>query len=144
MNLSQRYLINNNIVFNVWDNTLEFSGSRESIEPLLGSIVAYLIENADRPVNREELIEKFWGPTVKSDEALMKAISKIRKKFNVTVIKTINKVGYQWIAPVEVQPAKNKVFTLPTLTSKFLNMPAVVLIGLVLFIIKAILFPHPH
>lgn len=61
MNLTQRYLINHNIVFNVLDNTLEFSGSRETIEPLLGSIVAYLIENSDRPVSREEMIEKILG-----------------------------------------------------------------------------------
>jgi DNA-binding winged helix-turn-helix (wHTH) protein len=146
MNSSTRYLINKTVLFTVSDNTMEFYGATETIEPLLCSVMVCLIENSHRPVTRDELIKKFWGPTVKSDEALMKAISKIRKKFKFTVIKTVNKVGYQWIATVEVRGSINKPVLLRRRFAVDLsaNWYTVVVILAVLFLIKTILFPHEH
>jgi DNA-binding winged helix-turn-helix (wHTH) protein len=144
MNSSTRYLINKTVLFTVCDNTMEFYGTTETIEPLLSSVMVYLIENSYRPVTRDELIQKFWGPTVKSDEALMKAISKIRKKFKFTVIKTVNKVGYQWIATVEVPTNKPVLLRRRFAVDLSANWYTVVVILAVLFVIKTILFPHAH
>ena len=137
------YRINDTLQFNPNDPTLERLGSKESLEPLVSSLAKFLIENEHRPVKHEELIEKFWGPTVKGEEALMKAISKARKKFGSETIKTISKVGYRWQARTEkVNPQSLR---LPKFIEDLLGTRmTIVLIIVCLFILKSILFPHAH
>lgn len=67
-------------------------------------ILSFLIENRDRPVSREEIFELGWDQAVLQDAAVNKSIAEIRGVFgdnakDSAFLKTIPKLGYQWIAP---------------------------------------------
>jgi DNA-binding winged helix-turn-helix (wHTH) protein len=120
-------------------------GSSQTVEPLLISIIIYLIAKSPAVATHDQLINEFWGPTVKGDEALMKAISKIRRLFPFQVIKTISKVGYQWATFVEKQNDKTR--SMPLLSRIAIPKFKPVTLGLILMILiilKGILFPHSH
>jgi DNA-binding winged helix-turn-helix (wHTH) protein len=137
------YRIGGDFLLNPEDNTLtKPDGSVQSIEPLLVALMVYLIEHTPEPVTHELLIAVFWGPTVKGPEALMKAVSKIRKLFPFNVIKTISKVGYAWTAGVSAYEMPKRRFIQGIKTIARIRPANLFFLGLVLVILKAIFFPH--
>ena len=69
-------------------------------------VLLYLIENRDRLVRREELLEKFWNGREVYDEALTKAVGAIRKALNEPhenprFIETRWAEGYRFIGNLE-------------------------------------------
>ncbi|MDA9982470.1 winged helix-turn-helix domain-containing protein [Gammaproteobacteria bacterium] len=74
-----------------------------SIEPQVFDLLVYLIENRDRVVARDELLDKLWEGRVVSDSALSARLKAARKAVGDSgsaqkVIKTIHGRGYQFIA----------------------------------------------
>ena len=118
------------------------SGSR--IEPLLTHLLKFLIEHRSRTITREELHEKFWNPDVFADEALTKAISKIRKLLGTNCIETVSKAGYRWVGNVEVIDLPRNTNGRP-IAAVLSNKRVVWSLGLllmILIVIKGIFFPH--
>ena len=81
-------------------------------------VLLYLLERRQRLVTKEELAENFWHDTAVTDNALVQCIAEIRRALGddprqARFVKTIPKVGYRFISPVEeeapvvspVQPA---------------------------------------
>lgn len=135
------YRINGSATLDPSTNTIrDDSGFIRKVEPLLCQVMVHLIENSGQPVRHEDLIERFWGPTVKGHEALMKTISKIRKLFPAEVISTVSKMGYQWTATVDIRHARTGILAFMPRWS----LPTAIFIGLLLMILKAIIFPHAH
>lgn len=69
-------------------------------------VLLYLIENQDRLVSRNELLEKFWDGKDVYDDALRKAVGTIRKTLNdhhdhPQFIETRWAGGYRYIGPIE-------------------------------------------
>jgi tetratricopeptide (TPR) repeat protein/DNA-binding winged helix-turn-helix (wHTH) protein len=69
-------------------------------------VLLYLIERRERPVTKEELMETVWRGTAVTDDALVQCIVEIRKALGddprrSRFIKTIPKIGYRFIGPVE-------------------------------------------
>ncbi|MGH9586127.1 MAG: tetratricopeptide repeat protein [Acidobacteriaceae bacterium] len=69
-------------------------------------VLLYLLEHAGRVVPKEELIAEIWRDAAVTDNALTQCIAEIRKALgddshNPIYIRTISKVGYQFVAPVE-------------------------------------------
>ena len=69
-------------------------------------VFLYLIEHRERPVTKEELMETVWRGTAVTDDALVQCIVEIRKALgddsrHSRFIKTIPKIGYRFIGPVE-------------------------------------------
>ena len=69
-------------------------------------VLLYLIENQDRLVSRNELLEKFWDGKDVYDDALRKAVGTIRKALNdhhdnPQFIETRWAGGYRYIGPIE-------------------------------------------
>lgn len=90
-------------------NTIVYRLSRDDkpidVEPQVFNLLAYLIENRDRVVTRDELLNTLWKGKVVSDSALGTRIKAARKAIGDTgnvqnIIKTIHGRGYQFIAPV--------------------------------------------
>lgn len=76
------------------------------LEPLVLQLVAYLIQNADRIVSKDELIQHVWGGTIVSDAAVNSRINAARKAFGddgkrQAVIKTYPKRGFRFVAEFE-------------------------------------------
>lgn len=83
-------------------------------------VLIYLIENRERYVSRQELLERFWQGSDSYEETLTKCISTIRTQLDDSpseprFIKTRKKVGYRYVGPldqvpVNVQPPQTLTF----------------------------------
>jgi DNA-binding winged helix-turn-helix (wHTH) protein len=82
-------------------------GAQEvEIAPRAFQVLSYLVENRDRVVSKQELHEAVWQDTFVTDDALVQAITSLRRALGDSVdqpryIRTKARVGYQFIAPVE-------------------------------------------
>lgn len=81
-----------------------------AIEPRVFSVLVYLIENQDRIISKDELIEKLWKGSVVSDMALNTCIKSARKALDDNgkqqkYIRTLPKRGFQFIGNVTEQEA---------------------------------------
>lgn len=68
-------------------------------------VLLHLLERSGQPVSKEELAATIWRDAAVTDNALTQCIAEIRKALgddsrNPTYIRTISKVGYQFVAPV--------------------------------------------
>lgn len=69
-------------------------------------VLLYLLEHRDRTVTKEELIETIWSDTAITPDALVQCIVDIRKALgddprHPQFVKTISRVGYRFVGPVE-------------------------------------------
>ena len=83
------------------------SGTDCSLRPKTFYLLIYLIENRDRLVPKEELIQQVWPDTAVSDGALARCVAEIRAILgedprNPRFIRTAARLGYQFIGSVEV------------------------------------------
>ena len=77
-------------------------------------VFLYLVEHRERPVTKEELTETVWRGTAVTDDALVQCIVEIRKALGddprrSRFIKTIPKIGYRFIGPIESYEARERV-----------------------------------
>ena len=82
------------------------AGDRVEIQPQVLKLLVYLIENRDRVNTRAELLEKFFGQRVVTDNALTVRIRDLRRAVGDTtrpfkVVETVPGIGYRFIASVE-------------------------------------------
>ena len=95
----------NQITLDTAQYRLCLSGNPISIEPQVFDLLVYLIENRDRVVTREELLENLWKGKVVTDSALGVRLKGARKAVGDTgakqsVIKTFHGRGYQFITAI--------------------------------------------
>jgi tetratricopeptide (TPR) repeat protein/DNA-binding winged helix-turn-helix (wHTH) protein len=69
-------------------------------------VLVFLLERRERLVSKEELMETVWKNTAVTDDALVQSIKEIRRALgdnphSPKFIKTVPKVGYRFISPVE-------------------------------------------
>ena len=69
-------------------------------------MLLYLVENRERYVSRQELIDRFWAGSDAYEETLTKCISTIRTQSDdppnaPRFIETRKKVGYRYIGPFQ-------------------------------------------
>ncbi len=84
---------------------LERMGERVEVEPRVFDLLTYLIENRNRVVERNELLDELWGGRVVSESALTARLKSARKAVGDTgsaqnIIKTIHGRGYQFVAEI--------------------------------------------
>lgn len=84
---------------------LSLRGEPVSVEPLVFDLLVYLVKNRERPVSREELLDKLWKGKVVTDSALGARLKDVRKAVQDSgskqaVIKTLHGRGYQFIADI--------------------------------------------
>lgn len=78
------------------------------VEPQAVKLIAYLVENRDRVVSRDELQRHLWGPRVVSDNALSVCMRTARNALGddgrrQLLIRTVPRVGYRFVADVDVR-----------------------------------------
>src|SRR2546423_6626088 len=69
-------------------------------------VLLYLIDNRDRVVSRQELLEQFWDGKEVYDDTLRKAVGAIRKALGersaaARFIETRHREGYRYVGPLE-------------------------------------------
>ncbi|WP_305988296.1 winged helix-turn-helix domain-containing protein [Roseibium sp. MMSF_3544] len=90
---------------------LRHNGEPVSVEPQVFDLVAYLAQNAERTVTREEIFSKLWGDRFVSDSALSSQIKMARKILGDDgtaqhTIRTIHGRGFRFIAPLVQEEAE--------------------------------------
>ena len=81
------------------------AGSVVSLEPKTFAVLRHLIENRDRVVSKDELLNVVWVGTFVTPNVLTRAIAQLRKAlgdsaFAPRYVNTISKHGYRFIAPI--------------------------------------------
>lgn len=69
-------------------------------------VMIYLLENRERLVTKDELLQSIWKETAVTDDALVQCVMDIRRAIGDDsrqphFIKTLPKVGYRFVSPVE-------------------------------------------
>jgi TolB-like protein len=88
---------------------LREDGIARPIEPQVFALIALLVENRERLLSRDELLEKIWDGRVVSDAAVASRIKSARQALGddgvaQRYIRTVHKQGFRFVA--EVQPVR--------------------------------------
>ncbi len=88
------------------------NGVPEKVEPLIFRLLLFLINNPDRALSREELINSVWDSRIISDSALSATICSARHAIGDTgnrqeYIKTLSGFGYRFVS--EFNPDEEKI-----------------------------------
>ena len=91
---------------------LRSRGLTVHIEPQVYALLALLIQNRDRLVSKDEIIDKVWGGRFISESAVSSRVKSLRQSLgdNGTeqrVIKTIHARGFRFVADVEIRKTTN-------------------------------------
>ncbi|HXE75014.1 MAG TPA: transcriptional regulator [Candidatus Xenobia bacterium] len=86
--------------------SLRRGGQEIALPPKAFQVLAYLIEHRTQVVSKQELVEALWKDTFVTDDALVQAITAVRKALgddaeSPRFIRTKPRVGYQFIAPLQ-------------------------------------------
>ena len=92
---------------------LSRDGREIHLEPVVLKLLIYLIENRERLVTRQELMDTVWGDTVISESALTKAVARLRKALRddsatPRYLETVRSRGYRFVAHVEEIESPNQ------------------------------------
>ncbi|MDC8015597.1 winged helix-turn-helix domain-containing protein [Tahibacter soli] len=85
---------------------LRCAGAFVALPPRAFECLAYLIEQRERAVGRDELIAAVWGKADVSDTLLAQTILRARRAVGDTgneqhAIRTVPRFGYRWVMPTE-------------------------------------------
>lgn len=110
----------NQITLDTAQYRLCMAGNPVPVEPQVFDLLAYLLENKNRLVTRDELLENLWKGKVVTDSALGARIKDARKAVGddgkqQKIIKTIHGRGYQFVAKVETSSGVDKGIAPPPL-----------------------------
>ena len=80
------------------------------VQPQVFDVLAYLLDNADRVVPKEELLDSIWGDRFVGESALTSRIKSARRLVDddgiaQRCIKTVHGRGYRWIGEVAISDA---------------------------------------
>jgi TolB-like protein len=84
------------------------------LEPQVFALLTHLVENRDRLVSRDELLEKVWDGRVVSDAAIASRIKSARRALGddgtaQRFIRTIHRQGFRFVAPVKAVQAEGSL-----------------------------------
>jgi len=100
-------------VDNVW---LKRDGEEFHVRQQTFQVLVYLLEQRQRLISKDELIEHIWRDTAVTDNALEQCLAEIRKVLgddsrNPRFIKTVPRAGYRFIGNVEEVSAEAEATT---------------------------------
>ncbi|MDE2485807.1 MAG: winged helix-turn-helix domain-containing protein [Alphaproteobacteria bacterium] len=89
---------------------LRSSGTPVHVEPQVLALIRLLVENRDRLVSRDEIVERIWSGRFISDAAVASRIRSARQALGDTgeaqrIIRTVPKLGFRFVAAVKVEGA---------------------------------------
>ncbi len=87
---------------------LRAEGELRSLEPQVFALLAFLVENRERLVSRDELLEKVWDGRLVSDSALASRVKAARRALGddgkaQRFIRTIHGQGFRFVAEVHAE-----------------------------------------
>jgi len=84
-------------------------GKRVPVEPQVFDLLVQLLENRDRVVTKDEIIQRVWHGRIVSEAALSSRIKAVRQAIgddgaSQALIRTVRRRGFRVIAPVTASP----------------------------------------
>lgn len=133
------YLIND-ILFDTDNHSLSYQDQKVFLEAKSYQLLQTFLNQQNKTLSRDDLIELAWHGQVVSDGAVNKAVSKLRNHFELlspdqSFIQTKPKFGYLFCASVQTLPSKNGVSQKRKSTTNsalFLSIFAIILFAVVL------------
>ena len=107
------------------------SGEPIALEPQVFDLLVHLVQNRDRVVSKDELLESVWGGRIVSESALTSRITAVRKAIGDTgaaqhLIRTVPRRGIRFIGDVreerEAAPASSPASRLSIVVLPFVNL----------------------
>jgi len=91
------------------------------VEPQVFDLLLYMIENRDRVVTRDDLIQSIWKGRIVSESALATRINAVRKAVGDSgdsqrLIRTLPRKGFRFVGEVTCQPSPSTAAAAPALT----------------------------
>jgi adenylate cyclase len=98
------------------------------VEPQVFDVLRHLLENRDRVVSRDELIESVWRGRIVSEATISARIFSVRQAVGdtgeaQTVIRTVPRCGFRLVAPV-IREAPTREDTVPSLQDRQVSVGA--------------------
>src|ERR1700675_1424213 len=95
-----------------WKRTVSRADSPVSLTPKAFDVLLFLVQNPNRLVTKEELLQAVWGDAFVEEGNLTQYISHLRKALGdnseeTRLIVTISRKGYQFTARVTVEEAED-------------------------------------
>jgi DNA-binding winged helix-turn-helix (wHTH) protein len=86
---------------------LRVGETERPLEPRAFNVLCLLVENHDRLVSKDEILEKVWDGRVVSDSALSTVVKAVRKALGddgdaQTYVRTVRGRGFRFVAPVRI------------------------------------------
>lgn len=75
---------------------LQKDGVDVDIRPYEAKLLAYLLDNQDKVVSKQDILTDVWQDKVVAEQVIFQNISHLRALFGTAAIKTFPKRGYQW------------------------------------------------
>ena len=93
---------------------LRRDGREQHLRQQTFQVLIYLLENRERLITKNELIERIWADTAVTDNALEQCLAEIRKvlgddSHKPRFIKTVQRAGYRFIGTVEEVDARTSI-----------------------------------
>ena len=87
---------------------LRHGGEQVALEPRAFDLLAFLIENRDRVVSKDDLLEAIWGGRIVSDLAITTRINAVRRALSddgaaQRLIRTFSRKGFRFIGEITEQ-----------------------------------------
>jgi TolB-like protein len=94
---------------------LRSNGVLVPIEPQVLALLRLLIENRERLVGKDEIVERIWNGRIVSDSAIASRVKSARKAIGDDgraqgMIRTVHKLGFRFVAEVETLPGADPSF----------------------------------
>ncbi|MGI9318030.1 MAG: winged helix-turn-helix domain-containing protein, partial [bacterium] len=91
---------------------LKRDGEVQRVEPQVFNVLLHLIDQRNRVVSRNELLEKVWGHEHVSESTLSSSIKMVRKAVGDSgreqaVVRTVHGRGYEFVATLTSGPDEN-------------------------------------
>lgn len=78
------------------------NGETQAIRHSEAQVLALLLEQTNRVLNKEDILSHVWQHKIVSEQVVFQNISHLRSRFGNNAIKTFPKRGYQWQLKIEV------------------------------------------
>jgi len=88
---------------------LQKDGIDVDIRPYEAKLLAYLLDNQDKVVSKQDILTDVWQDKVVAEQVIFQNISHLRALFGAASIKTFPKRGYQWQFTASTLSPENNV-----------------------------------
>jgi len=93
--------------------SIQSKHQHKDLDSKVMQLLVYLVNNRERVVSRDELLDQLWTNQIVADDVLNVAMSSLRKALgddfkSPFYIKTFSRKGYQLIAPIKPVPSQRR------------------------------------